>query len=82
MLRLQGKVTRVNEPRPYELDDGTKGVSQKFTVLSADESDIHVVTVREGQDVPSKGDYVDLAVTPMVSGGRLKIRNEGPYETI
>lgn len=79
MLRLQGKVTRVNDPRPYTLDDGTSGISRKFIVL-ANEADVHTVTLREGQADVEKGQYVDLAVTPMVSGGRLKLRSEGPWE--
>lgn len=79
MLRLQGRVTRVNDPRPYELDDGTKGVSRKFVVLDVAQADIHTVTLREGQPDVRVGDDVDLAVNAIVTNGRLKIRAEGQW---
>lgn len=81
MLRCTGKVTRVNEPRPYTLDNGTSGVSRKVVVL-VNESDIHTITLREGQPDFSTGQMVDLAVVPMVSGGRLKLRNEGDWSAL
>jgi hypothetical protein len=76
MLRVTGRVARI-ESKPWTME-GRSGVTTTARIVVGD-ADFADVKIPDNVAHPSKGDEIDYAVVPGVSGGKVGITVRGDF---